>query len=69
MFVRGQSIFVVWDCFPQWTAEMVSQANGGGVNPCFTELLRVVFPWANGWITVEDEQGQSWNVNSARRMG
>lgn len=68
LFVAGQRLFLVYDCLPQWAAELMSQANQGrGFNPCYTEdQVTVLVDWKNGWLTVEDANRQRWNVNTAR---
>ena len=70
LFEVGRTYLVVWDCTPEYMAQVVSQMvlGGQGVNPCYTEVLRIDQVRPDGWIVVTVD-GRTWTVNAARMIG
>ena len=71
LWESGETYAVAWDCIPVWVAEYASQAIAGGrpLNPCYTELLKVIAVRRDGWVVVtEVSDGHEWTINPSRAM-
>lgn len=65
----GADIFVVWDCLPQWTGEVVGQMVGAQLGPCYGERLKIRADLRHGWAEVIDvSDGSVWTVNLSRAI-
>ena len=71
LFSPGQTYVVVWDCAPEYLAQLLSQQafSGQPLNPCYSELLTVQAVRSDGWVLVTDDQGNGWTINSGRMIG
>lgn len=67
----GAEVFVVWDCLPQWSGELVGQMVNapGALGPCYGERLKILTVLREGWVEATDlSDGTVWMVNLSRAM-
>ena len=70
-FQKGDTVTVIWDCLPQWVAQVASQALAGGqpLGHCYGEQLQIRDVRPDGWWYVIDAgAGDAWFVNPARAI-
>lgn len=69
-FTKGQTITVIWDCVPEWVAQVASAQFGQPLSACYAETLTVQAVRSDGWLEVFDPRDKSqWTINPARMLG
>lgn len=71
LFAVDRTYAFIWDCTPEWMAQLASATVAGGapLSPCYTERLKVRAVRKDGWLEVQDLSDNSiWTVNPARAL-